>query len=397
MHEDMQQNRRQTTPDRIAQFQQRYRTLIDQITDPQIRTLIDANKDNDASAREDLTERFKKAVNTLLDETDPQRLQAMGGVLSTDAKWSALASQLRLAAELLWLGVFYDYPSDAEARQDIRPSAEHNQVSPTVATLRRVVSSSRQLLWQAVEAELHRLRAQHNILADQIEQGARGDPTRKTIAHTIVVYLRTTRAWDNHMYPLTHSRLFQQGFSDAHRLKPLGKRFGSSSITDQDVGWVAQAKDAETELRYQLRDELRRGNARAGKRLSATGYLLQKLTTGYGTKPWLFVRTGLIAILLFTLAFYLNDLFNPGLTLTGPHYCAETNFTGARWWDVPRIIMHYLYLAVTSLSSLGSDSRIAQYCGGVGTQIILILAATTGYFLLALLASLFFQLLTDND
>lgn len=381
-------------------FEERYNTLLTQINDDAVRDLIQANADNDSNAREDLFALLTKRFNDLMGEQITAQAAASASVtglnlaLRFDGKWSMLAKTAERSAELLWLGVFRDYKDKKEAREDlISPDRAHESASFEV--LRQVVLRSSQLMWLSLEASLNRMRSTSNWLARQIERTVAGDPTRKTIATEVRTYLATTRGWDNVLYELSGTRFFQTGFSDAQRLKTLSKGFGQDSLTDQDIGWVAQAKDAETELRYQYRDELRRENLRAGRRIAALGYWLQKVTTGYGTKPWRFVRTGGIAIAVFTVLFFLNDLWNPGI-VSGQFFCPAAHFRANTWQDIAGEVVHYVYLAVTNLSSLGSNSLIAEYCDGLSTQVLLIFAALTGYFLLGLLASLFFQLLTER-
>jgi hypothetical protein len=382
-------------------FEERYRALLAEFNDEQVRDLIQANTNNDPDAREDLYNLLDQRYSSLVEEQSKAQASALSSMTELnlafqfDGKWSILARITELSAELLWLGVFSEYKDKTQARDDMH-YREHGHDSPSAEVLRQVVVKSGQLVWLSLEASLNRMRSLSNRMARQIQRTAAGDRTRKTIATEVRKYLARTRAWDKVLHDLSGTHYFQTGFSDAQRLKVLSKRFGQDSLTDQDIGWVAQARDAETELRFQYRDELRRENLRAGQRLVALGYWLQKVTAGYGTKPWLFVRTGGIAILLFTLLFFLNDLWNPGIA-TGRYFCATAGFQGDSWQAIVREVVHYAYLAVTNLSSLGSNAQVAAYCGGLSTQILLIFAALTGYFLLGLLASLFFQLLTEKD
>lgn len=380
-------------------FEDRYNELLGQINDDTVRDLIQANANNVADAREELYELLAQRFSALMEEQKKAQASASSSITGLnlafqfDRKWSNLARMAELSAELLWLGVLHDYKDKKQARDDLQSPVERESAS--VEVLRQVVLRSSQLMWLSLEASLHRMRSLSNRLARQIVRTEAGDPTRKTIASEVRHYLSKTRAWDKVLYDLSGTRFFQTGFSDAQRLKTLSKGFGQDSLTDQDIGWVAQAKDAETELRYQYRDELRRENLRAGRRLVALGYWLQKVTAGYGTKPWLFVRTGGIAIAAYTVLFFFNDLWNPGVT-SGQYFCPAAHFHADSWQAIIGDFFHYLYLAVTNLSSLGSNEAIAEYCSGLSTQIVLIFAALTGYFLLGLLASLFFQLLTDR-
>jgi hypothetical protein len=115
--------------------------------------------------------------------------------------------------------------------------------------------------------------------------------------------------------------------------------------------------------------------------------LLQKWTTGYGTKPGRFVRTALAVIVAFAVLFFANDYFNPGLR-TNARFCPGVNLSSTPWWE---IVIRYLYITVTNLTSLGSNAALAQYCGGAVTEVLLVAASLTGYFFLATLGALLYQ------
>ena len=124
------------------------------------------------------------------------------------------------------------------------------------------------------------------------------------------------------------------------------------------------------------------------------------LTTGFGTRPRRFVVTALCVIGGYWLLFFVNDFFNPGIpaVLSGHYFCpADGSINQPGYIAIPKLIIKYLYLAVTNLSSLGSDSTLAQFCNSSFARVILTSSAVVGYFLLAMLAALLFQIITERD
>jgi len=249
------------------------------------------------------------------------------------------------------------------------------------------------VLW--LDAKLYQYRADANRRSIELQpnqrQGARA--TRKAIGaaiqEPIANYKNILHAWNSELRAVTGSSLFIQRYADSQRFRTLGKEFVTSSSVNE-AGWAAQSSEAYEEIRYQLFEELRRGSFFP----VSLFYNFLRLSTGYGMKPVRFVWTAITTILTFTLLFFANDFFNPGIG-SDAHFCSGATTSVTNWYDPFLIAFRYLYVAVTNLTTLGSNPQIASYCGGTSTQVLLIVATLTGYFLLALLAALFFKLLTE--
>ncbi|HEV7127139.1 MAG TPA: hypothetical protein VGN32_06835, partial [Ktedonobacterales bacterium] len=121
-----------------------------------------------------------------------------------------------------------------------------------------------------------------------------------------------------------------------------------------------------------------------------------EITTGCGTRPIYFLRTALVLWLVDAALFFANDYFNPGLVASA-HFCAQSQPHIQRWTNALATLLHYLYLAITTLTSLGSDSSLAAYCGGTFAQALLSLSTVCGYFMLGLLSALLYTQLTQRN
>src|SRR5579862_1652930 len=281
-----------------------------------------------------------------------------------DLKWSTLASDIRIAAECLWLKHLLPYASVQEARQELLGAslwrklwgAAQGEEPAEIAAIRQSVDKSRQLMLLWLEASLFRMRSSSNQVALQLELPKREkeNPTRKAIKQEIFdTYLATLRVWDKELQSFTGRSFFQSGSSNAQQLKMLLIEFGPSRLSDYDEGWIAQAADAQAELRYQLREEVRREQWRNNRHISAAGLWLLKITTGYGTRPINFIRTVLIVIGVDAVAFFLNDLFNPSLSSAtkGVFFCAETSPHIFFFFFQAEDGIRYVYLATTNITS----------------------------------------------
>lgn len=329
-------------------------------------------------------------------EQDELATDLMDVVAQTTLNWDRLCGLILLAAERLWRDHFVQYRTEQEARQDWKSRKPTAQESGRRFHLTLLTQQAHSLMLLWLESSLYRLRAVSNSQARKgvpMDRPSIGSDVQAEIKN----YLDTLDGWDQELHALTGVWYFRKQFGDGQRLRVLSAEFGPSKVDAREKGWAPAAPDAHDALRYAYFDVLRKESIRSHKPFAAVGYSALWFTTGYGTRPMRFTITALAAIIVAALTFFLNDFFNPGITNTSAHFCKEANVQVGNWSDVPATVVHYLYLAITNLSSLGSDSQIARYCGGTSTQIILALSAITGYFFLAVLASLFFQLLTERD
>jgi hypothetical protein len=327
-------------------------------------------------------------------------------------QWGRLVKDIREVAERFWRDYFLDIDFVASRkigrrlrdRKRKQPSQREGHVEAVgeIEDLEQLARRARLLLWLGLEASLYRIRSFSNFESrEMIAAGVGGEnPTRKEIRGLVREYIQTTRRWDKELKGTVGQAFFRVGFGDAQRLKRLAQQFGPDQVSEDEEGWGAQAVDAQTELRYQLFDEILRERWRAKKVASAISFTILKFTTGYGTRPGYFVGVALAIILVFGLLFFLNDFFNPGIG-SNQHFCPGATASVANWYDPILIVLRYLYVAVTNLSTLGSNSQVASYCGGTSTQLLLSVATITGYILLGLLATLafstFFKLLTEAE
>ncbi|GEM_PF-5171887 len=333
------------------------------------------------------------------DTSEPDPVDAT----KADELWGDLISDIGGAAERLWRNEFLrDDPQ--ESRKIRADEARLSEIGLTTARAHQIW-----LLW--LEASLYQKRASANFLGRQMSGSGFGkdNPTRAPIRDDVRKYLTRLREWDRELYQLTNRHYFLTGFLDSEQFRRLIKQFGEAA--PEEVGWLSQAEDAQSELRYQLRDEIVRELWRCRSqphpqfwrrlqfRLQAATLWLLKVTTGYGTRPANYVRTVLTVIGVDTALFFLNDLLNPGVPAVwhGTLFCPAERPHPTSWFDYVQIFVHYLYIAVTNLTALGSNSSLAAYCGGFSTQVLLVLTSVTGYVLLALLASLLFKLLTEQS
>ncbi len=180
--------------------------------------------------------------------------------------------------------------------------------------------------------------------------------------------------WENEIRKVTGLQFFGLQYGDVQWFRALSKAFGPSSVDIKETGWITLAADARTELRYQFFKARMRENWKTTHQLTAGIQWLFGLTTGFGTRPRRFVVTALGVIGGYWLLFFVNDFLNPGIpaALSGHYFCPADGVINQPWYiAIPKLIIKYLYLAVTNLSSLGSDSTLAQFCNSSFARVIL--------------------------
>jgi hypothetical protein len=342
-----------------------------------IKGLLRASKGDESAARDWIYAVFVVEMNHLKT------------VARNDTRgWDDLETTLLSAAELLWRDQFLTVAADAEVKKKMRDRSSGER-----AGFLQVAAISRLLMFLWLENRIFRHRAFINQVGIQLE--ANGNPKtalQRKIRELVHKYRAALVSWDAELKPLAKTSIFVGPGADFQRFRTLSRE--AIEIQPEEAGWASLAEDAHEELRYQLFDERRREYTRRWKMPAAIAYAVLRVTTGYGMKPARFAWTVVLTIFGFAALFFLNDYFNPGLG-SSQHFCAESGAVDqSPWWA---IIVRYLYLSVVNLASLASNGSVAAYCDGSSTQTILILSALTGYFLLAILASLFFRLLTEAE
>lgn len=318
--------------------------------------------------------------------------------------WDALAGNIRGSAERIWRDVFLNSDEDIQ----------HSTLSNIARISQRLM-----LLW--LEAILYQDRSYDNFEARALveSRAANSYSTRRSIHDHVKEYHAITRRWD---YELTAA--MKKVKSKSRRAASRGKRrdgrrkktyfrshhlesqqlhrlIGQFSVANpEELGWDSQAEEAKAELRYQLRDEVRREKLADRHWIAALGLLILKITTGYGTRPIYFAYTALVALLVDSTLFFFNDLFHSQLDPYGA-YCTVSQPHIQGWIDVLKMIgttfVHYLYVGTTTLTTLGVDTNFAPYCHGWSSQLLLALSTAFGYFMLGLLGALLYTQLTQRD
>jgi hypothetical protein len=259
--------------------------------------------------------------------------------------------------------------------------------------LTELASYARIFLLMHVEASFYRFRMESNYQALGIQTERAGgnvsDRAPKVVEDfkTILRAFRgTLRKWDNELDRNVGLRPFRTLPGEAQHIRLLGSSFGSNHILSEERGWGAYAGPVGDELRYEYLNALLRERWRRVRTwLSAFWLTLLKATTGFGLRPKRLAIVVVLAIATFSGLYTLSD------AVAGTecqHYPVSSN-----WPDILGSLLSHIYVALTNLTGLGSSP---DPCGP-GFQIIQGAETITGYFLLAILASLLVQQITDID
>lgn len=175
--------------------------------------------------------------------------------------------------------------------------------------------------------------------------------------------------------------LFRQRFGDAEQFRVWSKQFGPNNVlAETEPGWEIHAASAERELYYHYRDALRH-ELLLGKRLTSAALMwVFKVIAGFGFQPARTAKITIGAIIGFGILHWLDDT-RSGCIANTPHV-----------GSILSEIQYYFSISISSLTSLGSA---VTPCGSFHG---LLLASETlfGYFLLAILTTLFVQSLSDR-
>lgn len=315
---------------------------------------------------------------------------------AVQTQWNKLANSILGSAERMWRDLFLDPKNPPHER-----------------TLLSIAHVSQQLMLLWLEVALYQDRAYGNyagrvLESEQSEQDAddrrrgREQSTRTGIRKHVVAYHEAIKKWEDELTKCMRKpksgSYFRSHQLESQQFRRLIPQF--STAKSNELGWTAQATDARAELRYQLRDELRREYRAGGHPFAAFGMYILKITTGYGTRPAFFFRTVGIVFLVDVALFFLNDFFNPGFSPTpwsAPHFCATSAPHIQQWTNYWDEFVRYAYIAITHLTSLGLNSSLTSYCGGTFSEIVVVFSTVAGYFMLGLLSAMLYTLLTQSD
>lgn len=355
-----------------------------------VETRIEIDRDGDIAA----SVRYETEVDNPPDETEIDDTPANRNVWDY---WDDLTDNIIASAERLWRDAFLETDFTEKS------SGKYSGSLPDITR----ASHRLMLLW--LEAKLYRARSLYNqegrgLISGQSIKKQKGRPLtsgeaiRKQIRDYVHEYRGIIAQWRKELRKATHQRYFVDQGLESQQLRRLIRQF--SKPHDQELGWAAQATDAQDELRYQLRDDLRREALATGHPFAWLGLLILRFTTGYGTRPVYFIRTALATLGIDMVLFFLNDRFHSWLDPQGPA-CVLSRPPSQQWSDVVPFVlnslMHYLYLAATTLTSLGADTSLATYCHSWSSQALLVVSAAFGYFMLGLLGALLYTQLTQRD
>ncbi len=368
-------------------------TLLEDLYDDQVRQLLRRSRGLDPNAPEDLYEFFLKKVEEYkVDRLFPSHAVAMSAAEASN-DWGSLQQDIHLAAGRLWRDEFLQDTTDRAAKTRLRDSGGRNSASAAAARpqrerLENLLRQSHLLMLLWVEISLYRLRMISNFRAHQALGGAQTVPGKlqKSVLDLLHAYRQQVDEWDAEIHDVIGHRVFRNQPGDAQRFRAMSKVFDLNGLSlPAELGWAKDASDVSALLRFQYFTELHheRGlNPRTWPDWLWMGIF--RVTTGFGMRPRRFVLTTAVTILVFAAAFFISDLNAPA----GTNYPASLSFPA--FWSQ---IGPHLYVAVTNLTSLGSDKPP----NGPGAHVLLALSSLTGYFLLATLATLIIKQITEPD
>lgn len=303
--------------------------------------------------------------------------QAFAENVQSDSQWSRIVTDLTTAAYHLWSDTAADFARDARGKTPaISDELQRSQ-------LQFLAHYARLLLLLSLQARLYLVRAYNNYsyFAPGFERRTRKD-TATLFTHYVRQYDQLLDNWDTQLYQLTGLHYFAPDMVDVDRLRAFAREFGPESVDPTERGWLAQVEAARRTLWYEYN--------RAQKRMARISHhwsrfillTIGNIFTGYGVKPWRFILAFAAAIVLLAGAFYGDDLFARTSACRG--YAAAPSLD---------TILTYL---VSAFSSLAGRITGSHPCGP-GFDVLTSIGSFFGYFLLAVLASLLFQLLNPDE
>ncbi len=176
-------------------------------------------------------------------------------------------------------------------------------------------------------------------------------------------------------------RFFTRHPGDAEQFRSWSDMFGPDIVSpEHEPGWDVHAAEASQQLYYQYRKALQHENWRVVARWPSAFILwVYEVVAGYGMKPG---RAALVAVSAFG-GFALAQFADDSMTA-----CSSVPATAS----LGSVIQYYIAVSISSLTSLGS---VPTPCGNYH-GLLLSAETITGYFLLAVLTTLFVQSLLDR-
>lgn len=315
--------------------------------------------------------------------------------LTFSTAWTELAHAIFVAADRLWRDDFLRDPSDEAVKDRFRRQRRRNGAEAEVRRFELICQQAHTLMHLWLETNLLYMRAMRNVRSGEmiLRPRKRKEKIAGRLEGELKTYFRKLADWEQEIREVTGLHFFGLEYGDVQWFRALSKEFGPSSVHVEETGWITLATDASTELRYQYFKARIRENWKTNHRLSAFIQWIFIVTTGFGTRPLRFFVTSILAVAISSASFFLNDWFQADAK-TGLHFCPASGSASLSWWEVA---IKYLYIGISNLTSLGSDSSLAQICNTTMSKVLLIGSSVFGYFLLAMLAALIIQLINERD
>ena len=236
-----------------------------------------------------------------------------------------------------------------------------------------LVRYAQQLLRLWVETEFYRVRAFENHNAASLDPQARtAENVVQEITDSLQTYHDQIAQWRRHLRSATGKDFFRNSLGNAAQLREWRHQFGID-VTRGEVGYDISAPAIDRELRLQYYRALRRERATLGGKF---GTFTVELT----------LRPGRFALLVGVMILSFAALYGGNSYVSG---CRDVPTSGEQW---AAFFGQSIFQAITNLVSLGSYDKPC----GVVTPWLLSAESVLGYFILAILASSFFQQLQDE-
>lgn len=312
------------------------------------REAIEATTTEEAEAH---WERLASEIQQQADQSREKAIQAKGTGATTDERLLALAHALLH----LWV----------EARL----------YAVRARTNFRVYHNARQaLISKRPTARLERIPPGFGLAHEERRQ------VRAEVGQIVADYQRALREFDTKLHDrhVKEWRRFTRWFGDAQQFRVWSETFGITGVmAEREPGWEFVAATVGNELYYTYRNMLRHEHFLVRSQWSSAFVLwVYQVVAGYGFRPGRAARVALSTFALFSVLHAMDDYTTPGCGMA---------------LTVERI-QYYVAVSVSSFTNLGS---VAVPCGRFH---VLLLSAESlvGYFLLAVLTTLFIQSLLDR-
>ena len=301
--------------------------------------------------------------------------------------WTKLEYEVRAVAERMWRDNFLidqgtagTSARDANKHAKQRIKAKDPKGTAEVRWLEFAVRQSHTLLLLWLEVKIFHIRQQVNFAF--YRQRNSDNPTQQTIdriRHEIKAYHKVLHDWNVELRTVFGRNYFVFEQEDAQRLKSVRNESGADHVAMDEVGWIGQASLVGDELHFQYFLALTRV-ARDHPRqwLNYLGLQVLRCAIGYGVRPKRFAFLSLILLLVFSLLYFFNARLN-GVPLND---ALSLNQIGSDF-----------YYGLANMISFGSN----KVPNGPLVKSVSLIQGLLGYFMLATLAALLIERLTESE